>query len=130
MNSRLSFRQLKEEVDRFATAMAALGVGKGTRVAIQLPNLPQTVIAYYATLSLGGQAVMTNPLYVEREIEHQWNDAGCSLAVTADFLFEGASGPFAAGCRSRTTSSRRSRNTCASRSTCSRRSSSGERTRR
>jgi long-chain acyl-CoA synthetase len=89
MNSRVTYRQLKEEVDRLATAMAALGVGKGTRVAIQLPNLPQTVIAYYATLSLGGQAVMTNPLYVEREIEHQWNDAGCSLAVTADFLFEG-----------------------------------------
>jgi len=88
MNSRLTFRQLKEEVDRLATAMAALGVGKGTRVAIQLPNLPQTVIAYYATLSVGGQAVMTNPLYVEREIEHQWNDAGCSLAVTTDFLFE------------------------------------------
>ena len=88
MNARLTFRQLKEEVDRFATAMAVLGVGKGTKVAIQLPNLPQTVIAYYATLSLGAQAVMTNPLYVEREIEHQWNDAGCSLAVTTDFLFE------------------------------------------
>ena len=88
MNCRLTYRQLKEEVDSFATAMAALGVGKDTKVAIQLPNLPQTVIAYYATLSLGAQAVMTNPLYVEREIEHQWNDAGCSLAVVADFLFE------------------------------------------
>lgn len=88
MNSRLTYRQLKEEVDRFATAMAGLGVGKDTKVAIQLPNLPQTVIAYYATLSLGAQAVMTNPLYVKREIEHQWNDAGCSLAVVADFLFE------------------------------------------
>ncbi len=89
LNSRLTYRQLKGEVDRFATALAALGVGKDTKVAIQLPNLPQTVIAYYATLSLGAQAVMTNPLYVEREIEHQWNDAGCSLAVVADFLFEG-----------------------------------------
>jgi len=61
MNSRLTYRQLKEEVDSFATAMADLGVGKDTKVAIQLPNLPQTVIAYYATLSLGAQAVMTNP---------------------------------------------------------------------
>ena len=66
MNCRLTYRQLKEEVDRFATALAALGVGKDTKVAIQLPNLPQTVIAYYATLSLGAQAVMTNPLYVEQ----------------------------------------------------------------
>ncbi len=89
LNSRLTYRQLKGEVDRFATALAALGVGKDTKVAIHLPNLPQTVIAYYATLSLGAQAVMTNPLYVEREIEHQWNDAGCALAVVTDFLFEG-----------------------------------------
>ncbi len=87
MNRRLSYRQLKDHVDRFATALAGLGVGSDTRVAIQLPNLPQTVIAYYATLSLGAQVVMTNPLYVEREIEHQWNDAECSLAVVADYLY-------------------------------------------
>jgi long-chain acyl-CoA synthetase len=88
LGSRISYRRLKEEVDRLATALAALGVTRGTRVAIQLPNLPQTVIAYYATLALGAQVVMTNPLYVEREIEHQWNDAGCEMAITADFLFE------------------------------------------
>lgn len=88
MNARLSYRELSDQVDRFAAALAELGVGKETRVAIQLPNLPQTVIAYLATLSLGGHAVMTNPLYVEREIEHQWNDAGCEVAVIADFLFD------------------------------------------
>ena len=55
---------------------------------MQLPNLPQTVIAFYAALSLGATVVMTNPLYVEREIEHQWNDAGCTVAVVADFLFD------------------------------------------
>ena len=88
MNCRLTYRQLKEEVDRFTTALARLGVGTDTRVAIQLPNLPQTVIAYYATLSLGAQVVMTNPLYVEREITHQWTDAECTFAVVADFLFE------------------------------------------
>ncbi len=87
MNRRLSYRQLKDDVDRFAAALAGLGVGSDTRVAIQLPNLPQTVIAYYAILSLGAQVVMTNPLYVEREIEHQWTDAECSLAVVADYLY-------------------------------------------
>jgi len=87
LGSRLTYAQLKDQVDRLATALAGLGVGKGTRVAIHLPNLPQTVIAYYATLSLGGQVVMTNPLYVERELEHQWGDAGCQVAITADFLF-------------------------------------------
>jgi len=87
LNSRLTYRQLQNEVDRFATALAGLGVTNGTRVAIQLPNLPQTVIAFYAVLRLGAVVVMTNPLYVEREIEHQWNDAGCSVAITTDFLF-------------------------------------------
>jgi len=87
LGARLTYRQLKDQVDRLSTALAGLGVTKGTRVAIHLPNLPQTVIAYYATLSLGGQVVMTNPLYVERELEHQWGDAGCELAFTADFLY-------------------------------------------
>ena len=87
LGCRLTYRQLKDQVDRLATALAALGVTRETRVAIHLPNLPQTVIAYYAVLSLGGQVVMTNPLYVERELEHQWNDAGCELAITTDFLF-------------------------------------------
>ena len=52
-NYRPTYRQLKGEVDRLATAFAALGVEKDSKVAIQLPNLPQMVIAYYATLSLG-----------------------------------------------------------------------------
>ena len=64
-NRRLTYRQLQEEVDRFAAALSGLGVTRGTRVAIQLPNLPQTVIAFYAVLSLGATVVMTNPLYVE-----------------------------------------------------------------
>ncbi len=86
-NRRLTYRELLDHVDRFAAALVGLGVVRDSRVAIQLPNLPQAVIAYYATLSLGAQAVLTNPLYVEREIEHQWNDAGCTVAVTTDFLF-------------------------------------------
>jgi len=87
LGTHLTYRQLKDEVDRLATALAALGVRKGTKVAIHLPNIPQTVISYYATLALGGTVVMTNPLLVERELEHQWSDAECEIAVTADFLF-------------------------------------------
>ncbi|MFH1129727.1 MAG: long-chain fatty acid--CoA ligase [Pseudomonadota bacterium] len=88
MNCRMTYRQLKEHVDRLATALARLGVKKNSRVAIQLPNLPQMVIGYYAAQSLGAQVVATNPLYVPREIEHQWNDAGVSVAICADFLYE------------------------------------------
>jgi len=87
-NCRLTYRELEDAVGRLATALASLGVRPGTRVAIQLPNIPQTVIAYYATLQLGAHAVLTNPLYVPREIEYQWQDSDCRVAIVADFVFE------------------------------------------
>ena len=88
LNGSLTYRQLKDQVDRLATALAGLGVTKDSRVAIQLPNLPQTVIAYYATLRLGAQAVLTNPLYTTREMDYQWRDAGCRVAIVSDFTFD------------------------------------------
>ncbi len=88
MNCCLSYSQLKDQVDRLATALAGMGVQKGTSVAVHLPNVPQTVISFYAIQRLGAKAVMTNPLYVPREIEHQWNDASVELAITADFLWD------------------------------------------
>jgi long-chain acyl-CoA synthetase len=87
LNRQMTYGELKDQVDRLATALARLGVVKGTRVAIQMPNLPQTVIAYYAVLAAGGQVVMTNPLYVAREIEYQWFDANCEVAIVADYIF-------------------------------------------
>jgi long-chain acyl-CoA synthetase len=88
MNRTLVYAELHDQVQRFATALSRLGVGPGSKVAVHLPNLPQTVIAASAVFRLGAQTVMTNPLYVVREIEHQWTDAGCEVAVTADFLYE------------------------------------------
>ncbi|MDF1800028.1 MAG: long-chain fatty acid--CoA ligase [Planctomycetota bacterium] len=88
MNKTLSYADMKEAVDRLATGLASLGVKEGTRVAIQMPNMPPTVIAYYAAMELGAEVVLTNPLYTEREIEHQWNDAGCEVALVADFLYD------------------------------------------
>lgn len=87
MGARLSYRQLKQQVDRLAAALHAQGVQPGDRVAIMLPNCPQTLIAYYATLSLGAVTVMTNPLYVERELAHQWGDAGVKLIVGLDIFW-------------------------------------------
>jgi len=83
----LSYAQLKDQVDRFATGLAGLGVKKDSRVALWMPNIPQMVIGYFATLRLGAQVVDTNPLYVERELEHQFGDAGVSVVVTLDFLW-------------------------------------------
>ncbi len=87
MGARLTYGQLKEQVDRLAASLHTLGVGHGDRVAIMLPNCPQTIIAYYATLSLGAAAVMTNPLYVERELEHQWGDAGVEVVIGMDMFW-------------------------------------------
>ncbi|MBP7125145.1 long-chain fatty acid--CoA ligase [Myxococcota bacterium] len=81
---KVSYRALREGADRFAAALVSLGVRPGDRVALQLPNLPQMVIAYYGVLKAGAVAVMTNPLYVAREIEHQFNDSGARVVLTLD----------------------------------------------
>lgn len=87
-NRVLSYRELDDHVSRLGCALADLGVQPGQRVAVHLPNLPQTVIAYQAALAIGAQVVLTNPLYTPHELEHQWNDAEIDIAVTADFLYE------------------------------------------
>jgi long-chain acyl-CoA synthetase len=83
----LTYGCLAEQVERFAAGLAGLGVEKDMRVALWMPNIPQMVIAYFATLRLGAQVVNTNPLYVERELEHQFNDADVRVVVTLDFLW-------------------------------------------
>lgn len=87
MGARLTYRQLKQQVDRLAAALANLGIQPGDRVAIMLPNCPQAIIAYQAVLALGAVAVMTNPLYVERELIYQWGDAGVKLVVGLDLFW-------------------------------------------
>ncbi len=82
MGAKLTYRELNDLANRFAAALADLGVKKGDRVSIHLPNCPQFVIAYYGTLKAGAVVVPTNPLYVEREIEHQLNDSGAETIVT------------------------------------------------
>lgn len=84
---RTSYAELLEQVERLASTLAGLGLGPGGRLALQLPNLPQAAVAYYAALALGAQVVMTNPLYTDDELVHQWNDAGCSIAVVADWVW-------------------------------------------
>jgi long-chain acyl-CoA synthetase len=85
--AKLTYGRLWSEVRRFSAALAAHGVGRGTKVAILLPNCPQAVIAFHGTLRLGAVAVMTNPLYVEREMEHQWNDARAEVLIVLDHLY-------------------------------------------
>lgn len=86
MGARLTYRQLAEQVNRFASSLSGLGVEAGDRIAIMLPNCPQIIIAYYAALSIGAVVVMTNPMYVEREMAHQFSDAGVKVLVGLDHL--------------------------------------------
>jgi len=82
-----TYRDLKAQVNQFSRAMLGLGLRKGDRVAIMLPNVPQCVIAYYGALKVGMVVVMTNPLYIEREIEVQMADSGALAIVTLDFMY-------------------------------------------
>ena len=82
----VAYRQLKEMVDQFATVLNGFGIGKGDAVALLLPNVIPCVVAYYAILKIGAVAVMNNPLYSDRELEHQFNDSGSTVLVTLDLL--------------------------------------------
>jgi long-chain acyl-CoA synthetase len=72
--------------DRLAAGLAKMGVKKGDRVGIFMPNTPQFVMAYFAILKAGGVVVAINPLYSPREIQNQLNDAGVEvLFVMSNF---------------------------------------------
>jgi long-chain acyl-CoA synthetase len=75
----ISFKEINEITDRIAGALAAMGVKKGDRVGIFMPNTPQFVMCYFGILKAGGVVVATNPLYTPTEIEHQVNDAGVEI---------------------------------------------------
>ncbi len=83
---KLSYRQLDDMADRFASCLNDFGVQKGESVAILLPNMIPCVAAYYAILKIGGIAVMNNPLYSDRELKHQFNDSGAKVLITLDLL--------------------------------------------
>jgi long-chain acyl-CoA synthetase len=80
----MTYSALDSAVDRFAAALADLGVRKGDRVAIILPNCPQNVIAFFAVLRIGAVVVQHNPLYTPTEFEHQLRDSGASVAIVYD----------------------------------------------
>jgi long-chain acyl-CoA synthetase len=84
----LTYRELKDNVDRFASALHALGVAKGDRVALVLPNCPQHVIAFFAALRIGAVVVPHNPLYTEAELEHQLADCGAKVVVCLDRTYD------------------------------------------
>jgi long-chain acyl-CoA synthetase len=77
----LTYRELEALTNRFARALAALGIVKGDRVCLLTANCPEYVIAFYATARVGGIVSPMNPAYREREIEYQLNDAEAVAVV-------------------------------------------------
>lgn len=87
MGKTLTFKELYESSLKLANYLKDLGIGKNDRVAIMLPNCPQSVITYYGILIAGGIVVQTNPLYTERELSYQLKDSGAKVIMTLDILF-------------------------------------------
>jgi len=84
---RLSYKRLEQQVNRLANALISLGVKKGDRVVLLLPNCPQFVISYYAVLKAGGAVVATNPLYSPREMEYQFKDCGAETIIVLSLFY-------------------------------------------
>jgi long-chain acyl-CoA synthetase len=87
MGKELTYKQVYNYAKKLAAYLQSLGIEKGDRVAIMLPNTPQSIISYYAILMAGGIVVQTNPLYMERELEYQMKDSGAKAIITLDILF-------------------------------------------
>lgn len=83
------YAQADEISSRFAAALTSLGVKKGDRVAVFLPNTPQLVFAYFGILKVGAIAVMCNPTYKERELELQLKDSGADVVVASRTIAKG-----------------------------------------
>jgi long-chain acyl-CoA synthetase len=86
MGKKITYRELDKLVIQFANVLIEIGVKPGDRVSLLLPNIPQIVIAYYGIWRAGAVAVPNNPLYTDRELEHQFNDSGSTTLVTLDLL--------------------------------------------
>jgi long-chain acyl-CoA synthetase len=88
IQAKLTYRQLDELTDRFAVSLQTLGVKKGDRVSLMMPNLPQQVIAYFGIVKAGATVVNTNPTYTPRELQHQLHDSGAETIILLSGLYE------------------------------------------
>jgi len=86
--NKISYKKLKELIDRFATALADLGVIKGQTVALFLLNCPQYVIAYFAALKVGAKVTPISPVYTSKEVKHQLEDSEAETIICQDILYD------------------------------------------
>ncbi len=87
-SNRMSYAQLLDQVNRCAAGLQALGVKKGDRVALLLPNCPQFVIGYFGALRAGAIVTATSHMYTAREAGRQWHDSGAETVIVEDGLLD------------------------------------------
>src|SRR3984893_18194445 len=97
LDAKLSFGELKELADKLATALSRLGIGKGDRVGIMLPNCPQYLVSFFAIVRLGAIVTNVNPIYTPREVELVAKDSCMRAMITLDVLAETVLGVQAQG---------------------------------
>ncbi len=85
--TKITYAELNKLTDAVAASLAANGFKKGDRAVIYMPNTPQFVIAYYGILKAGGIVIATNPLYTERELEHQLADCGAETVFVMSLYY-------------------------------------------
>jgi Acyl-CoA synthetases (AMP-forming)/AMP-acid ligases II len=85
---KISYGELRDHVDRFATALCDLGIKKGDKIALLLLNSPQFIIAYLGGLKAGAILTGISPVYVSPEIKHQIEDSGATTIVCQDILYD------------------------------------------
>jgi len=84
---KITYGELKDKIDRFATALADLGLKKGDRVGLLMLNSPEHIMAYYGVIKAGGIVVSISPVYVSSEIKYQIEDSGAEMVICNDFLY-------------------------------------------
>lgn len=87
LGKEMTYQEVYSDAVKLAGKLVELGIHKGDRVAIMLPNSPQAVIAYYGALIAGAVVVQTNPLYTERELTHQLKDSGAACVICLDRVY-------------------------------------------
>jgi long-chain acyl-CoA synthetase len=86
--NKINYKKLKELIDRFAAALADLGVTKGDTVSLYLMNCPQYVVAYFASLKVGAKVTPISPVYTSKEVKHQLEDSEAKTIICEDILYD------------------------------------------
>ncbi len=84
LKKRMNYKKLKDNVDKLATALVNLGLKKGDRVGLLMPNFPQFIIAFFGILRAGGIVTAANTLYTEHELIYQMNDSAAEIIIAQD----------------------------------------------